>query len=87
MNHLATKDEMSAMLRTDLSSFIMRSFLELNPATEYMHNWHIDLIASKLNEVRLGKCKRLIINIPPRNMKSICASVAFPAWLLGHDPS
>lgn len=53
----------------------------------YLHNWHIDLIAAKLNEVRTGKCKRLIINIPPRYMKSICASVAFPAWLLGHDPS
>lgn len=87
MNQLPTKDEVSALLRSDLSSFIMRCFLELNPSTEYMHNWHIDLIASKLNEVRLGTCKRLIINIPPRNMKSICASVAFPAWLLGHNPS
>jgi predicted phage terminase large subunit-like protein len=87
MNYPVSQIEINAMLREDLSSFIMRSFIELNPASEYMYNWHIDLIASKLNEVRLGKCKRLIINIPPRNMKSICASVAFPAWLLGHDPS
>ena len=77
MNQLLTKNEMNTLFRCDLSSFIMRCFTELNPSTEYMHNWHIDLIASKLNEVRLGTCKRLIINIPPRNMKSICASVDF----------
>jgi hypothetical protein len=30
---------------------------------------------------------RLIINIPPRHLKSICASVALPAFLLGRDPT
>jgi hypothetical protein len=25
--------------------------------------------------------------VPPRYLKSICASVAFPAYLLGHDPT
>ncbi len=79
--------EMAALLRQDLSSFIIRSFQELNPQTHYLHNWHVDLIASKLTAVADGKIKRLIINIPPRNLKSICASVAFPAWLLGHYPA
>ncbi len=37
--------------------------------------------------VRLGKIKRLIINAPPRGLKSLIASVAFPAFVLGHDPS
>lgn len=78
--------EMAALLRQDLSSFICHAFHELSPKTEYLHNWHIDFIASKLKEVAEGKTKRLIINIPPRNLKSICASVAFPAWLLGHYP-
>lgn len=78
--------ELAALLRQDLSSFIARAFQELSPQTEYQHNWHIDLIASKLKDVADGKIKRLIINIPPRNLKSICASVAFPAWLLGHAP-
>jgi hypothetical protein len=30
---------------------------------------------------------RLIINMPPRSLKSITASVAFPAFVLGHDPT
>jgi hypothetical protein len=37
--------------------------------------------------VREGKIRRLIINLPPRHLKSLMASIAFPAWCLGHDPS
>jgi hypothetical protein len=37
--------------------------------------------------VRQGKIRRLIINLPPRHLKSLMASIAFPAWCLGHDPS
>ncbi|MGH3434420.1 MAG: hypothetical protein ACRDQB_16450 [Thermocrispum sp.] len=29
----------------------------------------------------------LIIALPPHYVKSICASVAFPAWVLGQDPT
>jgi hypothetical protein len=41
----------------------------------------------KLQEVRDGRIRRLIINIPPRSLKSLKTSIAFPAWLLGHRPS
>lgn len=34
-----------------------------------------------------GEIKRLIINVPPRSLKSLAASVALPAWWLGHYPS
>ena len=37
--------------------------------------------------MRLGRIRRLIINMPPRSLKSISASVAFPAFVLGHDPT
>ena len=50
-------------------------------------NWHIEVLAAKLEACRQGRINRLIINIPPRHLKSICASVAFPAWVLGHDPA
>jgi predicted phage terminase large subunit-like protein len=78
---------MAALLRLDLSSFICRVFQELSPQTDYLHNWHVDLIASKLTQVAQGEITRLIINLPPRSLKSICASVAFPAWVLGRKPS
>lgn len=77
----------SSILDQNLSSFIKQCFFTTNPGTEYLHNWHIDLIAEYLKACENGQIKRLIINIPPRYMKSLSVSVAWPAWLLGHNPA
>ena len=53
----------------------------------FLPNWHIEAMAHALDRVRRGECSRLIINVPPRSLKSICASVALPAFILGHDPT
>jgi predicted phage terminase large subunit-like protein len=79
--------EYEALLRQDLSTFAARCFYDLNPQTELAMNWHLEVIAAKLTAVRQGKIRRLIINLPPRHLKSLMASIAFPAWCLGHDPS
>src|ERR1700757_1834583 len=75
------------ILRLDLGYFAERCFCELNPQAAFLPNWHIEVIAAKLTAVREGKIRRLIINLPPRHLKSLLASTAFPAWCLGHDPS
>ena len=80
-------EEYSALLRRDFCTFIQRCFYELNPHTDFHMNWHIEVMAAKLDAVREGKIRRLIINVPPRHLKSICASVALPAWCLGHNPA
>jgi predicted phage terminase large subunit-like protein len=74
-------------LRTDLSTFIHRTFQTVAPAQPYLYNWHIDAMAWHLEQCAIGAIKRLVITLPPRYGKSICASVAFPAWVLGQDPS
>ena len=79
--------EYDVILRSDLSCFAERCFYELNPQASFLMNWHIEVIAAKLAAVREGKIRRLIINLPPRHLKSLLASVALPAWCLGHDPS
>jgi hypothetical protein len=78
--------EYDAILRSDLGYFAERCFCELNPQAAFLTNWHIKVIAAKLTAVREGKIRRLIINLPPRHLKSLLASIAFPAWCLGHDP-
>jgi predicted phage terminase large subunit-like protein len=75
------------VLRHDLCAFIHRSFIELNAGKQFLSNWHIEVLAAKLEEVRRGCCKRLIVNMPPRHLKSDSISIAFPAWVLGHDPT
>ena len=79
-------DILTAILRRDLASFIEHCFVTLEPGTAYQHNWHIEAIAYQLMRVWSGECKRLIINVPPRSAKSICVTIAFTAWLMGHDP-
>ena len=76
-----------AMLAVDFRAFIEFTFGVLRPGTPFRPNWHIDAMAHKLSQIASGEVKRLIITLPPRNLKSICASVALPAWFLGHHPS
>lgn len=74
-------------LRVDFESFIAKTFETVDPGTVYLSNWHIGLIAEYLEACRQREITRLLINMPPRALKSICASVAWPAYILGHQPS
>lgn len=85
MNH--SRLILDEVLRTRLSYFTGRCFQTLNPGTVYRSNWHLEAIAWHLEQVRVGKIRRLIISMPPRSGKSISASVAFSAYIHGHDPS
>jgi hypothetical protein len=49
------------------------------PQTKFWPNWHIEHIAGKLEACRQGKIKRLVINVPPRSLKSLAGSIALPA--------
>ena len=82
-----TRAEYAALLRQDFGTFAARCFHDLNPQAELAMNWHLEVIAAKLTAVREGKIRRLIINLPPRHLKSLMASIAFPAWCLGLDPT
>jgi hypothetical protein len=44
------------------------------------------MVAAYLDRVARGEIKRLIINLPPRTLKSLSASIALPVWLLGRNP-
>jgi predicted phage terminase large subunit-like protein len=79
--------EYHAALRADFHTFLVRCFAELNPGASFLPSWHIEVMAAKLQAVRDGRIRRLIINIPPRHLKSLAASIALPAWLFGHDPA
>ena len=83
----AQKRLLDAIARRDFTTFIHRCFTSLSPGAQFQPNWHIEAMAYHLEQVRLGKIKRLIINMPPRSLKSIVSSVAFPAYFLGHDPT
>lgn len=82
-----TPEEYRVLLRNGFATFVERAFYELNPHTDFITGQYIDLLAVALEKCRTGQTKRLIVNLPPRTLKSHAASVAFPAWLLGHNPA
>lgn len=43
------------VLRGDFSAFVHRSFLELHGTSLYLSNWHLDVLAAKLEELRHGR--------------------------------
>ena len=84
-----TPDErvFQAILHEQLAAFTETAFQTILPGDPYLPNWHMDAIAHVLEGVLAGRIKRLVITMPPRCAKSITASVAFPAWILGRDPT
>jgi predicted phage terminase large subunit-like protein len=78
---------LNAICRTDFVSFTQKAFHTLSPNSSFLMNYHIEAIARHLELVRQGKIKRLIINVAPRSLKSLMTSVAWPAFVLGQNPS
>lgn len=81
------ESEYRLLLQNDFHSFLHRSFCELNPRSGFLDNWNIEVLAAKHERVRFGQTRRLIVNLPPRHLKSNAAFIAFRAWWLGHEPS
>jgi predicted phage terminase large subunit-like protein len=73
--------------RTDFMGFVQWAFHVLEPGSTLNLNWHLYAIAYYLERVRRGEITRLIIVAPPRTLKSLMASVVFPVYALGRDPT
>ena len=78
---------LNVALRHDLATFIHRTFQTVALGQTFYPGWHIHAIAWHLEQAADGNIKRLLITLPPRHLKSLSTSVAFVAWLLGHDPT
>lgn len=80
-------EKLLRLYREDFATFAQRAFYELYPDEELDWNWHHDLIIDNLMAMRRGEKRRQLILVPPRSFKSFLCSVAWPAFLLGHQAS
>lgn len=80
------REVLNAACRQSFDAFAMRAFRIIEPATKYDQNWHIQCICEFLEAAYKGEIKRLIINLPPRCLKSYLVARAFPAWVMGKNP-
>lgn len=66
--------------RTNLAAFARQAWHIIEPGKALLWNWHLDLICEHLEAVTRGECQSLVVNIPPRYMKSILVTVMWPCW-------
>jgi phage terminase large subunit-like protein len=66
-----------------LYNFVREAWHVLEPATEFVANWHLEAVCAHLEAVTDGHITRLLINIPPGSMKSLLVSSFWPAWEWG----
>lgn len=80
--------EARAALLECFEVFVEQVFHTLHPGNDA---WevpnHVRLMCETLSEFREDDGARLAIAMPPRNLKSIVCSIAYPAWVLAHDPT
>jgi predicted phage terminase large subunit-like protein len=82
----AARRVLRAVLATDLVAFLERAFREIEPGKTLLLHPYVESLCAELMKVAAGVERRLILNLPPRHLKSLLTSVAFPAFLLGLDP-
>jgi predicted phage terminase large subunit-like protein len=82
------REAADTVYRNHLGAFTYAAFKVLNPGMRLVPNWHIDAVCYQLEEMVTGRSRRrLILNSPPRSLKSFKVSVALPAWILGRNPA
>ena len=72
--------------RRSLRIYIEKAWSVVEPGREFISGWHIDAICEHLEAVTRGEIHRLLINIPPRHMKSLLVSVFWPTWVWATAP-
>ena len=85
---LTPQRQLALILRNDFLAFAQKVFAELHPGRAIEHNWHHEAMSYLLTRTAVdNQLNRLLINVPPRSLKSIMVTVALPAFLLGRDPT
>ncbi len=77
---------MDELMRRSFPAFLRKAAPLVMGGSPLDWNWHLDAIACRLERLEQGKELRLLVTLPPRNLKSITISVAWVAWRLGKNP-
>src|SRR6188472_4450905 len=64
----------------NLKEFVQNGWTVVEPSTPFVPGLHIAAIIEHLEAITRGEIRNLVINVPPRYMKSLLVSVFWPAW-------
>ena len=85
-NSLTERDVLLLALASDFQVFFERVFADVEPRVKLVDSEFIAVMVDRLKQVLSGSSRRLVVNLPPRHLKSLLISVAFVAFALGRDP-
>jgi len=72
--------------RQNFHFFLMNSFRVIRSGEQLETSNYLEALCFRLQQVAEGSTRRLLINLPPRHLKSIAVSVALTAWMIGQNP-
>lgn len=84
---VSTYEALQALCRLNFGAFTQKAFGIIEPGVLIEWSWHLDCISEHLQAVHDGEIPKIIINQPPRTLKSVQVAQIFPAWEMGLDPS
>lgn len=73
-------DEEAQAVSKSLKRFIRAMWPLIEPTQPLVWGWHLDAICEHLEAVSRREVLKLLINVPPRYLKSTCVNVGWPAW-------
>jgi phage terminase large subunit-like protein len=88
MPPLSERERAEAELaRRSCYDFFLLAFPEVCKGRNLVLTWHLRAICDHLQALAVGHILNLLINVPPRHMKSLLVSVFWAAWLWIRNPS
>jgi predicted phage terminase large subunit-like protein len=82
---ISNSEVLPALLRRSFPLFLRFAFREIGGDGALIWNFHIDAMIHRLEQVETGDCRRQIITLPPRHLKSVIMT-AWVAWMMGNNP-
>ncbi len=74
------KELRAEQARRSLHEFIRQAWHVLEPETPFVDGWVIGAICEHLEAVERLQIRNLLVNIPPRHIKSMATAVFYPVW-------
>ena len=83
------QDARAEKARRSLAAFVRQAWPVIEPSTNLVWNWHIDVICDRVQALLEGRLptRNLVVNVPPGSLKSTILSVCLPAWMWINNPS
>lgn len=79
-------EKQKRLAENSLYEFTKQAWEIVEPGTPFVDGWHIKVICDHLQACVDGIIRNLIINMPPRHMKSLLVAVMFPMWVWTFRP-